>query len=70
MEGSAKRRLSASQNQKKSDVSYFNQLVEPAYSTDEEQNAQYQSKGSANKSSNKCLNLSCKTNQKNQKSEI
>ena len=43
MEGSSKRRLSASQKKpKKSDVSYFNQLVETAYSTDEGQNAQYQ----------------------------
>ena len=45
MEGSAKRRLSASRKKpKKSDVSYFNQLVEPAYSTNEGQNAQHQSK--------------------------
>ena len=29
---------------KTTDVLYFNQLVEPAYSTDGEQNAQYQSK--------------------------
>ena len=45
MEGSAKRRLSASRKKKtKSDVFYFNQLAEPAYSTNKEQNAQYQSK--------------------------
>ena len=45
MKGSAKIRSSASQTKnKKSDVYYFNQLVEPAYSTIGEQNDQYQSK--------------------------
>ena len=38
-----KRKLWANQKNKISDVYFFNQLVEPAYSTDGEQNAQYQS---------------------------
>ena len=45
MEGSARTRLSASQiKNKRSDVCCSNQIVEPAYSTDGEQNNQYQSK--------------------------
>ena len=44
MEGSEKKTLSSPENTKISDVYYFNQFVEPAYSTDGEQNAEYQSK--------------------------
>ena len=44
MEGSEKKTLGSPENTKISDVFYFNQLVEPAYSTDGEQNAQYHSK--------------------------
>ena len=44
MEGSEKKILSSPENTKISDVYYFNQFVEPAYSTDGEQNAEYQSK--------------------------
>ena len=51
MEGSAKTRLLASQT-KKSGVYYFNQLVEPAYSTDGEHYAQNQSKSSASPQTN------------------
>ena len=65
MKGSAKTRSSASQTkkQKKSDV-YFNQIVQPAYSTIGEQNDQYQSKMQYQQVLKKCLNLSCKPNQK------
>ena len=44
MERSAKKTLGSPKITKLSDVYYFNQLVEAAYSTDGEQNAQCQSK--------------------------
>ena len=44
MEGSEKKTLGSPENTKISDVYYFNQFVEPAYSTDGEQNTEYQSK--------------------------
>ena len=44
MEGSEKKTLDSPENTKISDVFHFNQLVEPPYSTDGEQNAQCYSK--------------------------
>ena len=44
MEGSEKKTLGSPENTKISDVYYFNQLLEPAHSTDGEQNAENQSK--------------------------
>ena len=40
MEGSEKKTEGSPENTKISDVFYFNQFAEPAYSTDGEQNAQ------------------------------
>ena len=44
MEGREKKTLGSPEKTKISDVFYFNQFVEPTYSTDGEQNPQYQSK--------------------------
>ena len=44
MEGSEKKNLGSPESTKISDAYYFNQFVEPAYSTDGEQIAEYQSK--------------------------